>query len=111
MTRACSSPTAARSARAHASRRPANGARTPRWAAASSRSTRPTRRSGSPSPRPARSKSISPASTCCPLRDGGLIVLEVNGAADFDERYALPGHDVYEDVAFALELDGVTVGT
>ena len=46
-----------------------------------------------------------------PTADGGWIVLEVNGDADFDERYALPGHDVYEDVAVALELDGVTVAT
>ena len=46
-----------------------------------------------------------------PTADGGWIVLEVNGDADFDERYALPGRDVYEDVAVALELDGVTVAT
>ncbi|MGZ4381955.1 MAG: ATP-grasp domain-containing protein [Gaiellaceae bacterium] len=43
-----------------------------------------------------------------PAPDGGWIVLEVNGAADFDERYALPGRDVYDDVAAALRLDGVT---
>lgn len=42
-----------------------------------------------------------------PAPDGGWIVLEVNGAADFDERYALPGHDVYDDVAAALQLNGV----
>jgi len=41
----------------------------------------------------------------CP---GGWTVLEVNGAAEFDERYALPGRDVYDDVAAALRLDGVT---
>lgn len=40
-----------------------------------------------------------------PAPDGGWIVLEVNGAADFDERYSLPGRDVYADVAAALELD------
>jgi RimK family alpha-L-glutamate ligase len=43
-----------------------------------------------------------------PTPDGGWIVLEVNGAADFDERYSLPGRDVYDDVAAALALDGVT---
>ncbi len=43
-----------------------------------------------------------------PGPDGGWIVLELNGAADFDERYSLPGRDVYDDVAAALQLDGVT---
>ena len=42
-----------------------------------------------------------------PDPDGGWIVLEVNGAADFDERYAFAGRDVYDDVAAALQLDGV----
>ena len=42
---------------------------------------------------------------------GEWIVLEVNGAADFDERYALPGRDVYDDVAAALRLVGVTAAS
>ena len=45
-----------------------------------------------------------------PTPDGGWIVLEANGAADFDERYSLPGCDVYDDVATALQLDGATAG-
>lgn len=43
-----------------------------------------------------------------PTPDGGWIVLEVNGAADFDERYSLAGRDVYDDLAAALSLDEVT---
>ena len=43
-----------------------------------------------------------------PAQDGAWIVLELNGAAEFDERYALPGRDVYADVAGALGLDSVT---
>jgi [lysine-biosynthesis-protein LysW]---L-2-aminoadipate ligase len=42
-----------------------------------------------------------------PAPGGGWIVLEANGAADFDERYSLAGRDVYDDVAAALQLDGV----
>lgn len=34
----------------------------------------------------------------------GHIVIEINGAADFDLRYSLPGHDVYRDAALALGL-------
>jgi RimK family alpha-L-glutamate ligase len=34
----------------------------------------------------------------------GDVVLEVNGAVDFDERYALPGSDIYADAAAALGL-------
>lgn len=36
--------------------------------------------------------------------DGGYVVLELNGAAEFDEGYALPRADIYVDVAVALEL-------
>ena len=43
-----------------------------------------------------------------PTPRGRWIVLEVNGAADFDERYSLPGRDVYDDLAAALQLAGVT---
>ena len=43
-----------------------------------------------------------------PTGGGGWVVLEVNGTADFDERYSLTGCDVYDDLAAALELDGVT---
>jgi [lysine-biosynthesis-protein LysW]--L-2-aminoadipate ligase len=34
----------------------------------------------------------------------GHVVVEVNGAVDFDERYSLPGREVHEDVAVALGL-------
>jgi len=37
-----------------------------------------------------------------PLPRGGYTVLELNGAADFDDRYSLPGRDVYADIAEAL---------
>ena len=46
-----------------------------------------------------------------PAPDGGWIVLELNGAADFDERYSLPRRDVYDDVAAALQLDSVTAAS
>ena len=36
--------------------------------------------------------------------DGGWVVLEVNGAIDFDERYVLPGRDMYREIAQALGL-------
>jgi hypothetical protein len=36
--------------------------------------------------------------------DGGWVVLEVNGAIDFDERYMLPGSDMYREIAQALSL-------
>lgn len=36
--------------------------------------------------------------------ESGYVVLEVNGAADFTADYALPGEDVYEAVAAALDL-------
>jgi RimK family alpha-L-glutamate ligase len=35
---------------------------------------------------------------------GGWNVLELNGAVDFDQRYALPGRDAYADSAHALAL-------
>jgi len=34
----------------------------------------------------------------------GWVVLEVNGAIDFDERYVLPGRDMYREIAEALGL-------
>jgi hypothetical protein len=34
----------------------------------------------------------------------GYVVLELNGAADFDQRHSLPGRDVYADAARALGL-------
>ncbi len=46
-----------------------------------------------------------------PTPHGGWIVLEVNGAADFDERYSLPGRDVYDDLAAALQLAGVSAAS
>jgi RimK family alpha-L-glutamate ligase len=36
--------------------------------------------------------------------DGGWVVLELNGAVDFDERYALAGRDLYDGIARALAL-------
>lgn len=39
-----------------------------------------------------------------PLPDGGYVVLELNGAVEFDQRYSLDGGDVYEATARALEL-------
>jgi hypothetical protein len=36
--------------------------------------------------------------------DGGQVVLELNGAVDFDERYSLRGGDVYLDAAAAPGL-------
>jgi glutathione synthase/RimK-type ligase-like ATP-grasp enzyme len=35
---------------------------------------------------------------------GGYVVLELNGAVEFDELYDLPGRDVYFDAAEALDL-------
>jgi RimK family alpha-L-glutamate ligase len=39
-----------------------------------------------------------------PLPDGGHVVLELNGAVDFDGRYSLRGGDAYLDAAAALRL-------
>ena len=36
--------------------------------------------------------------------DDGFVVLELNGAVDFDERYTLGGRDLYGDIARALAL-------
>ena len=38
-----------------------------------------------------------------PLEDG-YSVIELNGAADFNGTYSLPGHDVFHDAAAALGL-------
>ena len=38
------------------------------------------------------------------LPEGGHVVLELNGAVDFDGRYSLRGGDVFLDAAAALEL-------
>ncbi len=43
-----------------------------------------------------------------PLDDGGYVVVELNGAVEFDAQYSLPGHDVYGDAAAALGLAGQT---
>jgi RimK family alpha-L-glutamate ligase len=37
-----------------------------------------------------------------PRESGGYVVLELNGATDFDGRYSLPGGDVYAEIAEAL---------
>jgi [lysine-biosynthesis-protein LysW]--L-2-aminoadipate ligase len=38
-------------------------------------------------------------------RPGGYVVLELNGAVDFDETYSLPGRDVFTDALRALALE------
>jgi hypothetical protein len=45
-----------------------------------------------------------------PVDGGAFVALEVNGAVEFDERYSLPGGDVYRDVAAGLGIDGTSVG-
>jgi glutathione synthase/RimK-type ligase-like ATP-grasp enzyme len=40
-----------------------------------------------------------------PLENGGFVVLELNGAAEFDHRYSQPGTDVFVEAARALGLD------
>jgi RimK family alpha-L-glutamate ligase len=39
-----------------------------------------------------------------PLPDGSRVVVELNGAVDFDHHYAAPGSDIYADAARALGL-------
>jgi RimK family alpha-L-glutamate ligase len=39
-----------------------------------------------------------------PLPSGGYVVLELNGAVDFDDTYSLRGRDVFRDAARALGL-------
>ncbi|HSC73072.1 MAG TPA: ATP-grasp domain-containing protein [Gaiellaceae bacterium] len=45
-----------------------------------------------------------------PLEGDAYTVIELNGAAEFDGRYALPGGDVYLDAAAGLGLRGSSVG-
>ena len=45
-----------------------------------------------------------------PGPDGAWIVLEVNGAPEFDDRYSLPGRDIYDDLAEALFPHGKAAG-
>lgn len=40
---------------------------------------------------------------------GGYLVLELNGAVDFDQRYSLGGRDVYREAARCLGLEQVPV--
>jgi [lysine-biosynthesis-protein LysW]--L-2-aminoadipate ligase len=40
-----------------------------------------------------------------PLKDGGYVVLELNGAVDFDERYSIGGREPYAETARALGLE------
>ena len=42
-----------------------------------------------------------------PVADGRYVVLELNGAVEFDTRYSLGGRSVYGDAAEALGLRGV----
>ena len=39
------------------------------------------------------------------LRPGGYVVLELNGAVDFDETYSLPGRHVFEDALRAVKVE------
>jgi [lysine-biosynthesis-protein LysW]--L-2-aminoadipate ligase len=64
-------------------------------------------------PPPARALAIAAAAAVgadlvgvdlLPDAGGRYVVLELNGAVDFDERYALGGRDVYAEVARALGL-------
>jgi glutathione synthase/RimK-type ligase-like ATP-grasp enzyme len=43
-----------------------------------------------------------------PLEDGSHVVLELNGAVDFDDRYSMHGGDVYLAAAAALGLRPVS---
>ena len=43
-----------------------------------------------------------------PLATGGHVVVELNGAVDFDEHYSLPGRDVFRDAAAGLMLEPAT---
>ena len=54
--------------------------------------------------RAARALSIDLAGVDLLPWDGGWVVLELNGAVDFDERYVLAGGDLYGEVARALAL-------
>src|SRR5512133_702076 len=45
-----------------------------------------------------------------PTSGEAFVVLELNGAVDFDERYSLPGGDVYRDAAAALGIDATSAG-
>lgn len=40
-----------------------------------------------------------------PDGEGGHVVLELNGAVDFDYRYELPARDLYAEIAMALGLE------
>jgi hypothetical protein len=42
-----------------------------------------------------------------PDGEGGYIVLELNGAVDFDYRYELPARDLYSEIVSALGLEGL----
>lgn len=45
-----------------------------------------------------------------PGPEAPFVVLELNGAVDFDDRYALAGRDIFADVAGALQLGTASVG-
>jgi RimK family alpha-L-glutamate ligase len=45
-----------------------------------------------------------------PLAGGGYVVVELNGAVYFDERYSLPGGDAYLDAAAGLGIYAASVG-
>ena len=83
-TSASSSPAVPSSGRCDAWRRPASGARTSHSVRAESRSTRRTRHARSRSPPPRPSAATSWASTSLPADVGTWVVLEVNGAVDFN---------------------------
>ena len=85
------------------SRHRASGGRTSPWAPRGSRSIRPPR---------CRRLAIAAAAAVggdfvgvdlLPVEDG-YVVIEINGAVEFDRRYDLDGRDVYTEVANALAL-------
>jgi RimK family alpha-L-glutamate ligase len=45
-----------------------------------------------------------------PLPDGGWTVLELNGAVDFTAQYSVPGRDVFDEAARALDVPAPVVG-
>jgi [lysine-biosynthesis-protein LysW]--L-2-aminoadipate ligase len=68
-------------------------------------------------PRGARSLAVAAAAAVgadlvgvdlLPVGGDRFVVIELNGAVDFDERYALPGRDVYDDAAQALGIRPLT---